>query len=233
LVRAGRDERFDPPTGRVLGFTRHARRKGQSELLLRLLRVLSPVVHRPPQTTCRSYRSGLGPHGRVGCGGRATPCPVHAGSRPLAIGHVTRTTTPSADFCHAVNAPCGAFSPDDMRPGAGQTSRGKFDRCRRTAAGFTLCVLDGYGLGGLVPAGPTLTPQIRFLFIGPRLCRALLSDPASRRRPWGWLSFTSIRLDRDSHPELSNMLGTQAKTPASRGSRGLWVKPIQDGRLLT
>jgi len=54
--------------------------------------------------------------------------------------------------------------------GTRQTSRGKLDRFRRTTAGFTFCALDGYGLCGLWPAGPALTPQIRFLFIGPRLC---------------------------------------------------------------
>src|SRR5688572_25349408 len=57
-------------------------------------------------------------------------------------------------------------------------------------------------------------PEIRFLFIGPRLCLALLSDDASRRRPWVRLSFTSIRLDRDFHPELSNMLGTPTLRPS-------------------
>jgi hypothetical protein len=196
LVRLGRDGRFDPPAGRVLGFTRHARRKGQSELVLRLLLpILSPSARRPPGTTCHCHRSGLGPRGRV------IP---HAGSRPLASGHVARTTMPSADFCHAIIAPCGAIS----LGGTWQTSRGKFDRCQRTAAGFTLRALDGYGLGGLMPAGPALAPQIRSPFAGPRLCLALLSDLASRRRPWGRLSFTSIRLDRDLHPELSNMLGT-------------------------
>src|SRR5215208_4365743 len=94
-----------------------------------------------------------------------------------------------------------------------QISRGKFERFRCTTAGFTLRALDGYGLCGLMPAGPALTPQIRFLFIGPHLCLALLSDPASRRRPWGRLSFTSIRLDQDFHPELSNMLGTHKTGP--------------------
>ena len=32
---------------------------------------------------------------------------------------------------------------------------------------------------------PDTNASIRFLFIGPRLCLPLLSDPASRRRPWG------------------------------------------------
>lgn len=86
---------------------------------------------------------------------------------------------PSADFCRAVNASCKTFSPG-TRQDARQTSRGKFDCFRRTTAGFTFRALDGYGLGGLMPAGPALTPQIRFLFVGPRLCLALLSDLTSR-----------------------------------------------------
>src|SRR6201998_1766112 len=48
--------------------------------------------------------------------------------------------------------------------------------------------LDGYGLRDSLPARPTLTPHIRFLFIGPHLCSTLPSDPASRRQP---LRFTN------------------------------------------
>jgi hypothetical protein len=67
---------------------------------------------------------------------------------------------------------------------------------------------------GFAATGPLARhdmPQIRFLFIGPRLCLALPSDLTSPRRLWGRLSFTSIRLDRDFHPELSNMLGAPSR----------------------
>src|SRR5450830_1264711 len=64
-----------------------------------------------------------------------------------------------------------------------QTSRGKFSRLPCTVAGSTLRVLDGYGLRDTLPARPTLTPDIRFLFINSHVCSALPSDPASRRRP--------------------------------------------------
>src|SRR5687767_3083354 len=70
--------------------------------------------------------------------------------------------------------------------------------------------MEGFAITG--PLARHDMPQIRFLFIGPRLCLALPSDPASRRRPWVRLSFTSIRLDRDSHPELSNMLGAHERS---------------------
>jgi hypothetical protein len=69
---------------------------------------------------------------------------------------------------------------------ARQISRGKFNCLPRTTAEFTLCVLDGCGLCESLPARPTLTPLIRFLYIGPRVCLRLLSDPASRRRPCPW-----------------------------------------------
>src|SRR6266480_55611 len=62
-----------------------------------------------------------------------------------------------------------------------QISRGKFDRLRRPSAGFTTTELDGYGLRDHLPARPHRRPQIRFLYIGSRLCSALLSGPASRR----------------------------------------------------
>src|SRR6266581_4081984 len=101
LVPAGRDKRFDPPTGRVLGFTRHARRKAPLALLR--LHILSPVVHLPPLTTCHSCRLGLGPR---------NPVLSTEGKRPSAFGRVIRTTTPSADFCRALSAPCETLSPD-------------------------------------------------------------------------------------------------------------------------
>src|SRR5438105_6403791 len=99
---------------------------------------------------------------------------------------------PSADFCHPW-----------------QISRGKFSRLPRAIAGFTLCVLDGYGLCSNKAARPTLTPPIRFLFIDSRFCSTLPSDPPHGGSPCaslilhlhqvGWKTFTS---------KLLNMLGT-------------------------
>ena len=66
-----------------------------------------------------------------------------------------------------------------------QISRGKLDRFRRTTAGFTRHAFDGSGLRLVLQTRPAMVPRIRFLFISPRLCLPLLSDPASRRRPWG------------------------------------------------
>src|SRR6267142_5479754 len=61
-----------------------------------------------------------------------------------------------------------------------QISRDKFDRFQRATTEFTLCVVDRNGLRDHWPARPTLTPQIRFLYIGSRFCSTLPSDPASQ-----------------------------------------------------
>src|SRR5947209_15647948 len=94
-----------------------------------------------------------------------------------------------------------------------QISRDKFDRFPRSTTEFTLCALDRNGLCDPWPARPTLTPQIRFLYIGSRFCSTLPSDPASRRRPCASLSLHLYQVvKRTCTSKLSNMLGTQNKT---------------------
>src|ERR1700686_1972118 len=73
-----------------------------------------------------------------------------------------------------------------------QLSRDKFDRFPRATTEFTLCVLDRYGLRDHSPARPTLTPQIRFLYIGSRFCSTLPSDP--------YLTVTPLRFAITSPP---------------------------------
>src|SRR3981189_741362 len=52
-------------------------------------------------------------------------------------------------------------------------------------------------------------PQIRFLYIGLCVCSALLSDPASQRRPCASLLLHLHQVVEGTFtPELSNMLGT-------------------------
>jgi len=73
---------------------------------------------------------------------------------------------------------------------------------------FTLCVLDRYGLRDHWPARPTLTLQIRFLYIGSRFCSTLPSDPASQRRPCASLSLHLYQVvNRTFTSKLSNMRG--------------------------
>ena len=89
-----------------------------------------------------------------------------------------------------------------------QISRDKLDCFLRATTGFTLCVLDRYGLRDHGPARPTLTPQIRFLYIGSRFCSALPSDPASQRRPCASLSLHLYQVvKRTFTSKLSNMRG--------------------------
>src|SRR2546429_4418652 len=55
-------------------------------------------------------------------------------------------------------------------------------------------------------------PQIRFLYIGSRVCSTLLSDPASRRRPCASLSLHLHQVVKRTFTfELLNMLGTHEK----------------------
>ena len=73
------------------------------------------------------------------------------------------------------------------------------------------------GFAIICPLAPTLTPQIRFLYIGSRICSTLPSDSASRRRPCALLSLHLYQVvKRILTFKLSNMLGTQKKARNSR-----------------
>ena len=105
----------------------------------------------------------------------------------------TRTTMPSADFSDAIGPPCEEPSPP--MADTPETSRGKFDRLRRTPAESTPVALDEYGLRGQAPARPTIRRRrtsIRFLSIRPRLWL-----PASFRPR---LAATPLRFARTSPP---------------------------------
>jgi hypothetical protein len=61
-------------------------------------------------------------------------------------------------------------------------------------------------------------PRIWFLYIGSRLCSALLSDPPSPGRPCASLSLHLHQVVKGTFtPELSNMLGTHKKGPLGSG----------------
>ena len=93
-----------------------------------------------------------------------------------------------------------------------QISRDKFDRFLRATTEFTLCVLDKYGLRDPWSARPTLTPLIRFLYIGSRICSTLPSNPASRRRPCASLSFLLYQDGKRTYTsKLSTLLGVPKK----------------------
>src|ERR1700692_90898 len=108
-----------------------------------------------------------------------------------------------------------------------QISRDKFDRFPRATTEFTLCVLDRYGLRDHWPARPTLTPQIRFLYIGSRFCSTLPSDPASRRRPCASLSLHLYQVvKRTCTSKLSNVHGVPKRN-------GGVSRPLRSAQLRT
>src|ERR1017187_9695469 len=91
------------------------------------------------------------------------------------------TTMPSADFCYEVKAPCDAFShvsathsrSPEVSSTAFRTQPPDLQPVPLMDMDFTVtCPLVRHRM-----------PQIRFLYIGSHVCSALLSDPASRRRP--------------------------------------------------
>src|SRR5207245_6220155 len=105
---------------------------------------------------------------------------------------------PYADFCPAVRRPFDHLS---RRGDAEQISWGKLNRLPCTIAESTLCVLDGYGLRGKLPARPALAPCIRFLFIDSHVCSMLPSEP--RLAPVALassLGLTSIRSAKGLSP---------------------------------
>ena len=131
-----------------------------------------------------------------------------------------RPTLPAADFrCRAQNESLHSQSHfrDPQR-----ISRGKLDRLLRATTEFTPCAFDRYGLRDHVPARPTLTPQIQFLYIGSRICSTLFSDSALRRRPCASLSLHLYQVvKRTLTFKLSNMLGTHKKAvPEDGHNRG-------------
>ena len=98
----------------------------------------------------------------------------------------TLPTTPSADFCRALEAgyPASSHAASFDAPTTRQISRGKTRHLHCISAGFTKCTpaADG-GLRGQRPTRPgCITPHIRFLFIAPQFRIGLPPHPASRRR---------------------------------------------------
>jgi hypothetical protein len=141
-------------------------------------------------------------------------------------------TTPSADFCRSIRDTFDSLSLDFGTKR--QISRGKFLRLPRTTAEFTFRALDGYGLHCQLPARPTLTPQIRFLYVSSRVGSMLLSDAASRQStlhftnpspPSGWI--------RDLHPQAEKHARHTTRKPFDVLAEGLLVSSSRDDRIRT
>ncbi len=116
-------------------------------------------------------------------------------------------TMPAADFCRTVRMNCSTLSPDSgtcSRPP--EVSSTAFHAQPPDLQPAPLMDMDFAITSPLVRHR---MPHIWFLFIGSRLCSALLSDHASQRRPCASLS---LLLHQDGKrtftSKLSNMLGT-------------------------
>src|SRR5215467_12839420 len=140
------------PSG-LAGFTRGLR--WEVQFLLDVLPLVVPEVHvllASPLVRAFDHRSRLG---------LSVDSAFRHWSASLTL-PTTWSNTPSADFCSAVRLPLSSLS---RRSDTEQISWGKFSCLLCTAAGSTLCTLDGYGLRGKLPARPALAPGIRFLSI--------------------------------------------------------------------
>ena len=88
---------------------------------------------------------------------------------------------PSADFCCEIKAPCDAFSHDfathSRSPEVSSTA------FRTQPPNLQPAPLIDMGFAVIGQIAQRRMPQIRFLYIGWKVCSTLLSDPASRRRP--------------------------------------------------
>src|SRR2546422_110405 len=92
-----------------------------------------------------------------------------------------RTTTPTADFCRPVRTDRSILSPDFRTNGRSpEVSSTAF---RTQPPNLQPAPLMDMGFAVNCPLARRRMPQIRFLYIGSYVCSALLSDPASRRRP--------------------------------------------------
>src|SRR5256886_10570889 len=124
------------------------------------------------------------------------------------------TTTPAADFCRTVRVNRSTLSHDSVT-------------CNRSpevsSTAFHAQPLDlppvplmGLGFALSCSLARHRRPPIQFLFIGSRVCSALLSGLASRLSPCASLSLRLHQaVKRTFTSKLSNMLGTQQKRQRS------------------
>src|SRR5712664_2430313 len=115
------------------------------------------------------------------------------------------------------------------RSDTGQISWGKLSRLPRTVAESTLCIFDGYGLHGTLPARPTLAPCIRFLSIDSRVCSMLPSDTPRGGSPCTLLALHLHQVGQKTFTsKLLSMPSTQRTRfrgrghPERTGSCHLW-----------
>src|SRR5271157_3397996 len=123
---------------------------------------------------------------------------------------------PAADFCRPVRIDHATLSPDSGTNGRSpEVSSTAF---RTQPSDLQPVPLMDMRFAVICPLARHRMPLIRFLYIGSYVCSALLSDPASRRRPCASLSLHLHQVVKGTFtPELSNMLGTQKRGARKRG----------------
>ena len=93
-----------------------------------------------------------------------------------------------------------------------QTSRGKSRNLHRTYPPHIRSIDPGdIGLRMFWPPRPSIARLMRFVFLGPRLCLRLPSDPASRRRPCLQLGVPVTRAPRGLAPPSCGTCPAQQK----------------------
>src|SRR5476651_1176512 len=127
-----------------------------------------------------------------------------------------RPNMPSADSCTALNGPYEPFSPESRTPcRPPEVSSTAFTAHLPDLPPQPLMVMDFAIHCSLVRLG---RPHIRFLFVRSRLCYALPSDPASRRRPCVSLVLHHHQVGQGTcTPKLLRMLGAPKKPRSMAG----------------
>src|SRR6266478_9729446 len=124
------------------------------------------------------------------------------------------TTTPAADFCCTVKVNLSTFSPDSVT-------------CNRSPEVSSIAFhaqppdlppvpLMDVGFAIICSLARHRRPQIQFLFIGSRVCSALLSDLSSRFGPCASLTLSSIRLGRGLSPPSYRTCSAHKKGPSPK-----------------
>jgi len=123
---------------------------------------------------------------------RIVPIPVSIASKSPTAGGVestrnnNRATTPSADFCSPIGFDHSNLSRESTT--ANRSPEVSSTAFRAQPPDLQPASLMDMGFAVIGPLARRRMPRIRFLFIGSRLCSALPSDPASRRRPCALLT---------------------------------------------
>jgi len=139
---------------------------------------------------------------------------------------------PFADFCDMVKVNRFTFSHESVTcRRSPEVSLTAFDAQPPDLQPVPLMDMD---FAVVCPLVQHRMPQIRFLYIGSRLCSALLSGPASRRVLFHPCASLSLHVHhvvkRTFTSKRSNMLGTQTKSPLLRvGRKFLFSLCLDDG----